>query len=43
MATTSSPRVVLVTGAAGNIDRYFAKNANKEKYQLRLMICISFF
>ncbi len=43
MTTTSSPRVILVTGAAGNIGRYFAKNANKQKYKLRLMVCISFF
>jgi len=43
MATTSLPRVVLVTGTAGNIGRYFAKNANKQKYKLRLMVCISFF
>jgi len=43
MTTTSSPRVILVTGAAGNIGRYFAKNANKQKYKLRLMVGVSFF
>jgi short-subunit dehydrogenase len=38
MTTTDSRRVILVTGAAGNIGRYFAKHANKEKYNLRLMV-----
>ena len=36
--TTNSPRLILVTGAAGTIGRYFAQNANKEKYTLRLMV-----
>jgi len=37
---TSSPRFVFVTDAAGNIGKYFAKNANKQKYKLRLMVGI---
>lgn len=36
----SAQKTVLVTGAAGNIGRYFAANANKQKYNLRLMVCI---
>jgi len=43
MTTTNSPRLILVTGAAGRIGSYFAKNANKQKYKLRLMVCASFF
>ncbi|CAF1500703.1 unnamed protein product, partial [Adineta ricciae] len=31
-------RCVLVTGAAGTIGSYFSKNANKQKYKLRLMV-----
>jgi len=38
MTTTDSPRLILVTGAAGNIGKYFAKHANKQKYKLRLMV-----
>jgi nucleoside-diphosphate-sugar epimerase len=41
--TTDSRRLILVTGAAGNIGRYFAQHANKEKYNLRLMVGKSFF
>ncbi|CAF4195085.1 unnamed protein product [Adineta steineri] len=36
--TKNSPRLILVTGAAGCIGSYFATHANKEKYTLRLMI-----
>ncbi len=43
MTTTDSPRLILVTGAAGRIGSYFAKNANKQKYKLRLLVGISFF
>jgi len=43
MPTTDSPRLILVTGAAGRIGSYFAKNANKQKYKLRLMVCKSNF
>jgi nucleoside-diphosphate-sugar epimerase len=39
--TTDTRRFVLVTGAAGRIGSYFAKNANKQKYKLRLMVSIS--
>jgi hypothetical protein len=42
MTTTSSPRLILVTGAAGNIGKYFAQHANKQKYSLRLMVCVLF-
>ena len=35
--TTSLPRGVLVTGAAGNIGRYFAENSGG-RYRLRLMV-----
>jgi uronate dehydrogenase len=38
MTTTNSPRLILVTGAAGNIGKYFAQHANKQKYKLRLMV-----
>lgn len=31
-------RLVLVTGAAGNIGKFFAEHANKQKYKLRLMV-----
>src|SRR5690349_389104 len=41
--TTSIPRFILVTGAAGKIGSYFTKNANKQKYKLRLMVCIPYF
>jgi FlaA1/EpsC-like NDP-sugar epimerase len=39
----STPKLVLVTGAAGRIGSYFSKNANQQKYKLRLMVYISFF
>jgi short-subunit dehydrogenase len=35
MKTTNSPRLVRVTGATGNIGKYFAKQDNKQKYKLR--------
>ncbi|UJR21312.1 hypothetical protein I4U23_024403 [Adineta vaga] len=38
MTTSNSPRLILVTGAAGNIGKYFAQHANKQKYKLRLMV-----
>lgn len=38
MTSTNTQRVVLVTGAAGRIGSYFAKNVNKQKYKLRLMV-----
>lgn len=38
MSTAESPRLILVTGAAGNIGKYFAEHANKQKYKLRLMV-----
>ena len=34
----STSKLVLVTGAAGNIGKYFAEHANKKKYKLRLMV-----
>ena len=40
--TTNTPRFVLVTGAAGRIGSYFTKNANKQKYKLRLMVCLGY-
>jgi short-subunit dehydrogenase len=40
MTTTDSLRLILVTGAAGNIGKYFAKHANKQKYKLRLMVSL---
>ena len=41
MSESNSPRLVLVTGAAGKIGKYFAEHANKQKYKLRLMVYIS--
>ena len=38
MASLTTTRLVLVTGAAGNIGRYFAEHSNKDKYKLRLMV-----
>ncbi len=38
--TTDTRRFILVTGAAGKIGSYFTKNANKQKYKLRLMVSI---
>ncbi|CAF1344534.1 unnamed protein product [Rotaria sp. Silwood1] len=39
MTTTTNTRLfILVTGAAGRIGSYFTKNANKQKYKLRLMV-----
>jgi short-subunit dehydrogenase len=38
MSASKTPRLVLVTGAAGNIGKCFAEHANKEKYKLRLMV-----
>lgn len=38
MTSTNTQRIVLVTGAAGRIGSYFAKNVNKQKYKLRLMV-----
>ncbi|UJR28130.1 hypothetical protein I4U23_009386 [Adineta vaga] len=38
MSSSESSRLVLVTGAAGNIGKYFAEHANKQKYKLRLMV-----
>ncbi|CAF1359944.1 unnamed protein product [Didymodactylos carnosus] len=38
MTTTDSSRLILITGAAGVIGSYFAKNADKQKYKLRLMV-----
>jgi short-subunit dehydrogenase len=38
MSSSKSKRLVLVTGAAGNIGKYFAEHANKQKYQLHLMV-----
>jgi short-subunit dehydrogenase len=41
--TTNTSRFILVTGAAGRLGSYFTKNANKQKYELRLMVCIAYF
>ncbi|CAF0852148.1 unnamed protein product [Rotaria sordida] len=38
MSTSNSSKLVLVTGAGGHIGKYFAEHANKQKYQLRLMV-----
>lgn len=38
VSKTTARRSVLVTGAAGNIGKYFAEHSNKQKYQLRLMV-----
>jgi short-subunit dehydrogenase len=38
MSSSKSKPLVLVTGASGNIGKYFAEHANKQKYQLRLMV-----
>jgi nucleoside-diphosphate-sugar epimerase len=40
MATPNTRQLILVTGAAGRIGSYFTKNANKQKYKIRLMVCI---
>jgi len=34
-SSSKSTRLVLVTGASGNIGKYFAENACKQKYKLR--------
>ena len=34
MSKSNSQRLVLVTGAGGNIGKYFAEHADKEKYKL---------
>ena len=41
--TTNTPRFILVTGAAGTIGSYFTKNVSRDKYKLRLMVCITYF
>ncbi|CAF0776990.1 unnamed protein product [Adineta steineri] len=38
MSASKSLKLVLVTGAAGKIGKYFAEHANKQKYKLRLMV-----
>lgn len=38
MSSSKGLRLVLVTGAAGNIGKYFAEHSNKKKYKLRLMV-----
>ncbi|CAF3339002.1 unnamed protein product [Rotaria sp. Silwood1] len=38
MSTSNLPKLVLLTGAGGRIGKYFAEHANKQKYQLRLMV-----
>ncbi|CAF0887452.1 unnamed protein product [Adineta ricciae] len=38
MTSSKSTRLILVTGVAGNIGKYFAEHANKQKYKLRLMV-----
>lgn len=38
MTSSKSTRLILITGAAGNIGKYFAEHANKQKYKLRLMV-----
>ncbi|CAF4645830.1 unnamed protein product [Rotaria sp. Silwood1] len=38
MSTSNLLKLVLLTGAGGRIGKYFVEHANKQKYQLRLMV-----